>query len=74
MRPFSNGSEYRFWLSKNCEQCKKNVEVHGDEYTAHCEIEEALAIAAVTDGHIAQDIYKRMGDPLKFDCPEIERL
>lgn len=73
IRPFSNGQEYRIWLRKNCESCKKNVLRINDEYISQCDIEEALALAMVTDGKVTNEIYERMGDPLEFECPEWEK-
>lgn len=73
IKPFSNGAEYRLWLDKNCDSCKKNVLRVGDEYYSRCDIEEALAFGAGTDGLISQELYSRMGDPMEFECPEWEK-
>ena len=71
MRPFSNGYEYRKWYSENCEKCKKNVLIEGNNYKSQCDIEEAIALGTIT-GEVPDDIGKRMGNPLDFKCPEFE--
>jgi hypothetical protein len=60
------------WLDKNCNRCKKNVEFIAGDYIVHCDIENELALASVMDGNVPDEIYKRMGDPMDFDCPERE--
>lgn len=72
IRPFSNGSEYRHWLSKNCNICFKRYKIDRDPPTM-CDIEEALALAYVTDGKIAEKIYERMklAGEFNYNCPEI---
>lgn len=58
-RPFSNGSEYRYWKERNCETCTKDF----DEQTgkSRCELEEAIAFAAFGDGTIPRAIADRIG-------------
>ena len=59
IRPFSNGSEYGWWLERNCEQCRKyRPEL---EIGKGCPIEEALCSASVMEGEISEAIWKRMG-------------
>ena len=74
IQPFGNGEEYLYWRLKNCDQCKKDVELIDDEYITHCDIEEAITWGSVTDGKIGMDIYERMGLPDKWDCPEREPI
>ena len=63
MRPFSNGTEYRYWAYRNCDHCKKgaNVCLGLDEWPT-CPIEAALAEGYIGDGAIPDEIYERMGD------------
>jgi len=72
IRPFSNGTEYMFWRETNCDRCKKNVLNENDNYKSQCDIEEALSLGAIT-GTIPESIFKRMGNPLDFNCPEFEK-
>ncbi len=71
-KPFSNGLEYSLWLDKCCGVCKKNVELVDGKHIAHCDIEEELAWASVTNGMIPDKVHERMGEPLEFACKEIE--
>lgn len=72
MTTFSNGTEYMMWRERNCDRCKKDVEIKGNDYITHCDIEEAISLGAVTDGEVPDDIYKRMGLENSWDCPERE--
>lgn len=70
--PFSNGSQYSDWLSSNCERCKKYDYEHPE---LSCELENAIGIAAITDGKVTQEIYKRMGAESGnyiWMCPEVD--
>jgi hypothetical protein len=74
VKVFSSGHEYRSWLFSNCSKCNKNVKIINDNYISLCDIEEALALASVSDGLIPQHIFDRMGDPADFDCPELDLI
>lgn len=52
IRPFSNSSEFEYWLGGNCYQCEK--------YQNECEIEIALAEAMIT-GVVSETTARRMG-------------
>jgi hypothetical protein len=59
VRPFSNGSEYEFWSSHNCESCRKDYDPETD--VTLCPMEGAIALAAVGDGTIPDDLAARIG-------------
>jgi hypothetical protein len=73
-QPFSNGTEFMIWRERNCDRCKKDMEIIAGEYISHCDIEDALSFASVTDGMISNEIAERMGNPMDFKCPEIELI
>jgi len=58
-RPFSNGIEFEAWTSANCDSCALRY----DEATRRfrCDIEDALTVAYVGDGHIDRALFDRMG-------------
>lgn len=57
--PFSNGSEYRAWRSRNCDTCAKDY-VEGNQDSL-CPMEEAISLASITDGKIPRDMAARVG-------------
>ena len=80
--PFSNGTEYMIFEEMNCWKCKKdfneeNPEIGGINHK--CEIEQALAVAYVSDGLVSEEIAIRMGLGNGYKawdgkCPEIELI
>lgn len=69
---FANGSEYGWWLSRNCERCKKYDPTF--ETVPTCEIDEAITEAAMDDGTVPESIAKRMGLIDGFRCTEIDPI
>ena len=67
IRPFSNGSEYGFFVERNCDRCCKSY-VEGVR-KSRCSIEKALNEASFSDGTILRRIYARMGGSSGY-CPE----
>lgn len=70
-RPFSNGSQYCDWDSRNCCNCIKYSTTDPDK----CEIQNALSEACFGDGTVTEDIAKRMGymehkNSYNWRCPE----
>lgn len=67
IRPFSNASEYEYWIARNCYICQASQK---------CEIEAALLQASVGDGAIDIAMWRRMGnkddDIYPGPCPEFE--
>lgn len=70
VRPFSNGTEFMFWLDHSCAVCVKSSGGHGT-----CEIEDALYDGMLTGG-VTQAIFDRMRDPADPDgdifCREVQ--
>lgn len=70
IKPFSNGSEYRYWRSNNCDKCTKDVVVTPEgAYITRCDIEGALSMGAII-GTIPKELHNRMGTGLR--CKEFE--
>ena len=67
---FSSGSESIDWQDRNCYKCKKNYD--SEKEIVHCEIEEALSVASLTDGRIDKKLADKIGfvDGFFQDCPE----
>lgn len=68
--PFSNGEDYRWWMSRNCDKCIKssclNFETGEFERKSRCSIFRDIEVRMLSDEPIAQrtiDICK------KNDCP-----
>ena len=59
--PFSNGSDYWHWQSKNCSECINYDNESKTEKEAKCPIAFFLDLASVTDGTISLSIAKAMG-------------
>ena len=62
VRPFSNGTEFEIWNSRNCDECKISTSYRdSDEFI--CYIDEALIVAYFDDGKIE----KKISDKIGFD-------
>ena len=75
VRPFSSGSQFGDWESRNCLRCKKRW----DEVTNtfHCDLDAMLTVARVDDGTMPPEHAKRIGfvsssAAYTWDCPERE--
>lgn len=77
VRPFSSGSEFSFWVSRNCATCRKYNAAEWNP--GDCEIDKALGLAYMGDGRVSEEIAKRAGLPVPYPdgdgiCPErVER-
>jgi len=83
-RPFSNGMEFMDWHDRNCSGCSKGPDVDQQGPNEKCEIENALALAAVCGGTINDPVIggeekaREIADRLGWDgtgrlctrCPE----
>jgi hypothetical protein len=72
MRPFSCGSQFADWETRNCYRCKKfNPD---DINKSNCDLTLALGDAFLGDGEITDEVAKRIGaaDSASYgwDCPE----
>lgn len=76
--PFSTGSQFADWCSRNCDRC---VKYEPEGAPAACEIDHALLAAQCGDGSVTQDIAERLGYVegtaftedgffYTWDCPE----
>lgn len=63
--PFSNGTEFQFWLENNCMNCCKSSDGQGT-----CEIANALYDGTFAGG-VTEAIWERMKD-VDDCCPELE--
>ena len=63
---FANGSEWDWWMERNCERCKKNAS--GDSLNFHCAIQRDMFTQAMGYGNeeIRQDSYDATQ---KYYCP-----
>lgn len=72
-RVFSCGSEYLDWQDRNCHRCVKDYVPETE--AAPCELENAIAGAAVGDGTIPDELAERLKvgiyGPAR-ECPERE--
>ena len=70
---FSNGTEFMWWQSRNCERCVKAVwyNVKTDTYPQHrCAIQRDIEFAAVDDGCCGS---KRASEAVhQAQCPYIQ--
>jgi hypothetical protein len=80
-RPFSCGSQYGDWRSRNCDRCAKgydNQEPQPANGIGPCEIDNAVSMAYLDRGTVTPTIAKRMGytDPCAYswECPEFQAL
>jgi len=60
--PFSNGSEYMDWTCHNCDNCRKGPAPNLQGPNEQCEIENALALAAVCGGTILDAVIGTIED------------
>lgn len=72
-RPFSFGSQYSDWSSKNCANCIKGAKE--PDFVINCDIEQELLLASFEDGYVTEDVFKRMGAEknegnYNWICPE----
>ena len=72
--PFSNGTEFMFWESRNCDRCwkasrYKGESIAGDEYTqCHCAIQRDIITRMFSNEPISQrtiDICRMADCPLR---------
>lgn len=73
VRPFSCGTQFMDWNSRNCRGCIKYDE--RDASRQKCEIDWAFGTAFLGDGTISEEIAERSGhnanqDAFVWDCPE----
>jgi len=72
VKPFDSGTQYVEWVARNCNRCKYGF-TESDWY--QCEIQYALDLAFITDGHVDRYIAEAMGwkDQVPWyytwDCP-----
>jgi hypothetical protein len=60
--PFSNGSEYEDWRSRNCDRCRKDYDERRAMGGEACEIEECLSMGGPhMDGKIPAALCDRAG-------------
>lgn len=75
-RPFSCGSQYADWTSRNCGSCKKGFD---DRYFKFkCDYEFALGFSFMGDGTISEEVARAIGylDNINcyiWECPMWER-
>ena len=76
MIPFSNGSEYRAWRSKNCDVCKKDYDWGSADFhvveNPSCSAETELTLGSGPSGEISDKAYKFIGLDKGWDCPHRE--
>ena len=69
---FSNGTQYADWLDSNCLRCKKYDYANPEQ---SCEIDNAISMAAMSDGQVPLEIFDRMGAKSGnyiWMCPEVD--
>ena len=83
---FPNGTSFMIWHERNCSRCWKCPKAEHSGHNRKCAIENAIALAACTDGSLLHDgertqaeakaIGDRLGwdgtNYLESDCPERE--
>lgn len=81
VRPFSCGSQYGDWRSRNCYRCVKsyeNTKPEPKDGMGPCDIDNAVGMAYIGSGSVTPEIAKRMGysgeneGAYGWDCPERE--
>lgn len=73
IKPFSNGSEYDYWMECNCFDCTKNCVYSPTTCEfgpVKCDIENAIAFASIDDGMIDKALADRAGLPESGRCKE----
>jgi hypothetical protein len=58
-RPFSTGSQFADWTSRNCDSCKKGYDKKRSKFK--CDYEFALGFSYVGDGMITEEIARAIG-------------
>jgi len=84
-RLFPNGTSFMMWVDSNCDRCLKGYnETKHSKGRSNCDIENAIALSAATDGSLLHDGYTPMNKAdaiakrlnwdgktyLEHDCPE----
>jgi hypothetical protein len=84
IKPFSNGEEYRWWISRNCSGCR-NYRPNASSSRDGCPIEVSMAMASCIEGlvpakHLLRagilepgengQLVEALGDCSTWDCPE----
>lgn len=57
--PFSTGSQYGEWCSRNCDSCKKGFDKKRSKF--RCDYEFALGAAYCGDGQVTEEVAKAIG-------------
>lgn len=75
-KPFSTGTQYADWTSRNCDTCKKGFNEKKSEY--RCDYEFKLALAYVGNGYVSKEIAHVIGyldnkNCYIWECPEWQR-
>lgn len=61
MQPFSNGTEFDWWTSKNCDRCCRYSNVSTKRSNAKCKLAFDLDFAYVDDGTISLRTAEKIG-------------
>ena len=74
---FSNGTEFMWWLGRNCDHCTKSPKYHNDKdgewYSkSRCKIRDEIDMQAVGNGDEAVS-YRTFEATHKTDCPFIQK-
>lgn len=72
-RPFSTGSQYNEWTSRNCGSCKKAFDQKPVE-GFRCDWEKALCVAFLHNGQVSEEVAKAIGyldnkECIIWECP-----
>lgn len=65
VRPFSNGTEFEMWNSRNCDECNISTSYRNSGKFI-CHIDEALIVAYFDDGKIDKNIADKIGFDEKY--------
>lgn len=52
---FPNGTSHMIWRERNCDRCIKGPKPEIEGHNEACPIEDAIAMAAATDGSLLHD-------------------
>jgi hypothetical protein len=84
-QPFSNGTEHRMWLARNCELGCRNYRPDATTSRHGCPMEVSMSLAAASDGQMPARhglrcgllepahnglLHTAEGDPTTWRCPE----
>ena len=61
VRPFSNGTEFDWWTSRNCDKCCRYSNVSTKRNNAKCKLAFDLDYACATDGMINLNTANKIG-------------